>query len=111
VSVRATGPYEIGTTPTVNGSAYVLADRGTVDVSEGKVVGDDPTPVTAELERTVLSTPEGRTNESESRAGAAADSPAQLAGPGDGLNPVEKLAMASQPAAFLLRAAPAELAV
>jgi dolichyl-diphosphooligosaccharide--protein glycosyltransferase len=100
VSVRAAGPYVIGTTPTTNESAYVIANRGTVDVSEGRVVGADPTPVTAELERTVLSIPEGRTNQSQSGEEAPSDSTAKLAAPDGWLDTVGQLAIASEPAAF-----------
>jgi dolichyl-diphosphooligosaccharide--protein glycosyltransferase len=71
VSVRATGPYEIGTTPTVNASSYVVTYRGTVDVTEAQVVGSDETPATAELEQVVLSAPEGSASES----GAAQEEP------------------------------------
>jgi dolichyl-diphosphooligosaccharide--protein glycosyltransferase len=105
VSVRAAGPYVIGTTPTVNESAYVIANRGTVDVTEGQVVGADTTPVTAELERTVLSTPEGRTNASQSEEESRSDSTAQLAAPDGWLNTVGQLAIAGEPRAFVPPAA------
>ena len=64
VSVRATGPYEIGTTPTVNASSYLVTHRGTVEVTEAQVVGSDGTAATADLERVVLSAPEGAADDS-----------------------------------------------
>jgi dolichyl-diphosphooligosaccharide--protein glycosyltransferase len=71
VSVRASGPYVIGTKPTVNESSYTITNRGRVDVTEAQVVGSDPTPASADLERVVLSAPGEPTNETN----ASADEP------------------------------------
>ena len=59
VSVRATGPYRFNTAPSVNESAFVVAQTATVDVSEGQVVGAEDGPVQVTLEEQVLQSPEG----------------------------------------------------
>ncbi|WP_129115806.1 oligosaccharyl transferase, archaeosortase A system-associated [Halegenticoccus tardaugens] len=51
VSVRATGPYQVVSEPTTADGERVVYN-GTVDVSEGKVVGEDGSPARVELERT-----------------------------------------------------------
>ena len=59
VSVRATGPYQFSTQPSVNESAYITRSVATVDVSEGQVVGAEDGPVQVTMEEQVLSEPEG----------------------------------------------------
>jgi len=67
VSVRATGPYQFATQPSVNESAYITRSVATVDVGEGQVVGAEDGPVQVTMEEQVLSEPEGaNTNTSDS---------------------------------------------
>lgn len=51
VSVRATGPYTIATSASINDSGYVVSHRGTLAVPEGNVNGAESGPLTVELQR------------------------------------------------------------
>ncbi|WP_280537374.1 oligosaccharyl transferase, archaeosortase A system-associated [Halopenitus sp. POP-27] len=53
VSVRATGPYQIGTAPTASNGSLTYA-TGNVTVTEGQVVGEDDAVSTVELEEESL---------------------------------------------------------
>jgi dolichyl-diphosphooligosaccharide--protein glycosyltransferase len=55
-AVEATGPYRIATRATADG-LWVTRDVGELDVSEAKVVGEDDTAATVELEEQILDCP------------------------------------------------------
>jgi oligosaccharyl transferase (archaeosortase A-associated) len=58
-SVRAVSPYQFYTPTTFNESAYAIRYQTNANVTEGQVIGEDGSPVTVDLERTVVHTPEG----------------------------------------------------
>jgi dolichyl-diphosphooligosaccharide--protein glycosyltransferase len=51
VSVRATGPYTVGTPATLNETGSIVSFRANLSVPEGQVNGDEDGTVTVELER------------------------------------------------------------
>jgi dolichyl-diphosphooligosaccharide--protein glycosyltransferase len=51
VSVRATGPYTIGTPGTLNETGSIVSYRSNLSVPEGQVNGDENGTVSVELER------------------------------------------------------------
>ncbi|WP_096388997.1 oligosaccharyl transferase, archaeosortase A system-associated [Halopenitus persicus] len=53
VSVRATGPYQVGTAPTASNGSLTY-NTGTVTVTEGQVVGENDSAATVELEEESL---------------------------------------------------------
>ena len=76
-SVRAAGPYRF-TTPTERESLTTYYYNATADVTEGQVVGENESATTVELERTVLSEPEGQ-NSTDSGSDASLPVPADAA--------------------------------
>jgi len=59
VNVEATGPYQLRTGATFNESSYLVRSSATVNVSEAAVIGEDPEPITVDLETEVLGSPQG----------------------------------------------------
>mgnify|MGYP000577922027 CR=1 FL=1 len=62
VSVRATGPYEVTTGNTTTEDLRTVKWNGTVDVTEGQVIGVEEDAAEVELERHVVDEPEGAEN-------------------------------------------------
>jgi dolichyl-diphosphooligosaccharide--protein glycosyltransferase len=69
VSVRAAGPYQVRTGARFNESNYLVRSAATVNVSEAAVIGEDPGPITVELEREVLGSPQEESGESDGSGG------------------------------------------
>jgi len=61
VSVRATGPYTVASERRFNESLAMIRHNGTVDVTEGQVVGENDSAASVTLEREVLSPPQQNT--------------------------------------------------
>ncbi|MFB6164275.1 MAG: oligosaccharyl transferase, archaeosortase A system-associated [Haloarculaceae archaeon] len=75
VSVRATGPYRISTGFQSNESGAIYTYSASANVSEAKVIGEDDSPVTVSLNRTVIANPGNRTNGTDSTGNATSPTP------------------------------------
>ncbi|QHS16527.1 oligosaccharyl transferase, archaeosortase A system-associated [haloarchaeon 3A1-DGR] len=65
VSVRATGPYQVGTAPTASNGSLTY-NTGTVTVTEGQVVGENDSVSTVELEEeSILGGDDGNTTDND----------------------------------------------
>ncbi|WP_435127678.1 oligosaccharyl transferase, archaeosortase A system-associated [Halobaculum sp. D14] len=113
VSVRATGPYTIAGEIRTNESAYVVRNQATLNVSEGRVVGDVDGAKTVTLDTRVLQSPGGANQTDDNSSTGNATNSSALVPPTldvDGNDALTASASASADAASAGSASPALLA-
>jgi oligosaccharyl transferase (archaeosortase A-associated) len=77
VAVQATGPYRVGTSIQSNETGALYRFSASANVTEAQVVGEDSSATTVELERTVLSGPQNRTQSDSGGSGSGSSAIAE----------------------------------
>jgi dolichyl-diphosphooligosaccharide--protein glycosyltransferase len=65
VSIRATGPYTFSTGLTADENMTISRYTASANVTEGQVVGEEDAPVSVDLERQIVSQPDGANNSTD----------------------------------------------